>query len=124
MQRPCRCLNHRGLGGWLVLAGILFSVAPARAQLVLAGSGPNGTVNIFNTDLAVLESGETRKDIPCTVTPTKPTLGFDLKFHAGYEVTIPLKDLAGGENMLNILFRVEPQNHRDQPTYLAQHIRV
>jgi hypothetical protein len=50
--------------------------------------------NIFNTDLAVLE-GEQRKDLPCTVTPSKPALGFDLKFHAGYQVTVPLKELAG-----------------------------
>jgi hypothetical protein len=110
----------------LLAAGLLWSAAPASAQLILTGAGPNGTVNIFNTDLAVFESGETRKDLPCTVTPTpgKPVLGFDLRFHAGYEVTIPLKDLSGGENMLNILFRVEPQNHRDQPVYFAQHIRV
>jgi len=72
----------------------------------------------------VLESGETRKDLPCTVTPSKPTVGFDLRFHAGYEVTVPLKELAGGENVLNILFRVEPRDHLDQPTYFTQHIHV
>ncbi len=76
----------------------------------MLGSGVSGKVNIFNTDLAVLEAGETRKDLACTVTPTKPALGFDLRFHAGYEVTIPLKDLAGGENLLNILFRVQPKD--------------
>lgn len=90
----------------------------------MVGSGPNGNVNIYNTDLAVLESGENRKDLPCSVTPSKPNLGFDLRFHAGYEVTIPLNDLAGGENLLSILFRVAPQNHRDQPIYFTQHIRV
>ncbi len=92
--------------------------------MVLSGTGPAGTVNIFNTDLAVLESGETRKDLPCTVTPSKPTVGFDLRFHAGYEVSVPLKELTGGENMLNILFRVEPRDHPDQPIYFTQHIHV
>jgi hypothetical protein len=87
-------------------------------------AGPNGHVNIFNTDLAVFESGEVRKDLACTVTPAKPLLGFDLRFHAGYDVTIPLKELAGSENSLNILFRVAPQNHPDQPIYFTQHIRV
>ena len=86
--------------------------------------GPDGHVNIFNTDLAIFESGEARKDLDCTVTPSKPTLGFDLRFHAGYDVTIPLRDLAGGQNMLSILFRVEPQNHPDHPIYFTQHIRV
>jgi hypothetical protein len=91
---------------------------------VLMLAGPNGHVNIFNTDLAVFESGEVRKDLACTVTPSKPVLGFDLRFHAGYDVTIPLKELAGSENSLNILFRVSPQNHPDQPIYFTQHIRV
>jgi len=83
-----------------------------------------GNVHIFNTDLAVLESGETRKDIPCTVTPEKPVVGFDLRFHAGYQVTIPLKELSGTENLLNILFRVEAKDRQDQPIYFSQHIRV
>ncbi len=123
MQRPC-CFSSPLAGGWVLLTSLLLNSAQAFGQLMLAGSGPNGTVNIFNTDLAILEAGETRKDLACTVTPTKPTVGFDLRFHAGYQVTIPLKDLAGGENMLTILFRVEPQEHRDQPVYFAQHIRV
>ena len=91
---------------------------------VLMQAGPNGHVNIFNTDLAVFEAGEVRKDLACTVTPAKPVLGFDLRFHAGYDVTIALKELAGSENSLNILFRVAPQNHPDHPVFFTQHIRV
>jgi hypothetical protein len=127
MQRPC-CFRLVRSGGWPVLAvAVIFPLAvsrPARAQMILTGSGPMGNVHIFNTDLAVLESGETRKDIPCTVTPEKPVVGFDLRFHAGYQVTIPLKDLAGAENVLNILFRVQTKDRPDQPTYFSQHIRV
>jgi hypothetical protein len=109
----------------LILSALISSRVSLNAQVVIVGSGPGGRVNIFNTDLAVLEAGEARKDLACTVTPAKPTLGFDLRFHAGYEVTIPLKDLAGdADNTLNILFRVERQDHRDQPVYFAQHIHV
>jgi len=97
---------------------------PTHGQSLIPTSAPNSHVNIFNTDLAVLEAGEVRKDLPCSVTPSKPTIGFDLRFHAGYEVTIPLKEMAGGENMLSIIFRVEPQNHRDQPLYFVQRVRV
>jgi hypothetical protein len=32
--------------------------------------------------------------------------------------------MAGGENMLSIIFRVEQQNHRDQPLYFVQRVRV
>jgi hypothetical protein len=94
------------------------------AQILIHGSGPYHRANIFNTDLAVLEGGEQRKDLPCTVTPSKPTLGFDLKFHAGYQVIVPLKELAGTENTLNIVFRVAPEAHRDDPIYFTQHLRV
>lgn len=95
---------------------------PAAAQTAISnGSGP---VRIFNTDMAILETQDVRKDIPCTVTPGKATLGFDLRFHSGYDVAVPLKDLAGSENQLTIIFRVTPQDHKDQPSYFQQHFRV
>jgi hypothetical protein len=95
-----------------------------RAQIPIRTSGPSHAASIFNTDLAVLEEGEQRKELPCTVTPAKPALGFDLKFHAGYQVAVPLKELAGDQNTLNIVFRVSPQDHRDEPVYFTQHLRV
>jgi len=94
------------------------------AQTPISGSGPNGRVIVFNSDLAVLETGEVRKDVPCSVTPIKPELGFDLKFHAGYDVTVPMADLAGRENLLTILFRVTPESRKEHPTYFIQHVRV
>ncbi len=90
----------------------------------MLGSGPNGNVNIYYSDLAVFEAGEDRKDLGCTVVQLKPALGFDLRFHSGYEVTVPLKDLAGSENLLTIVFRVIAENRKDQPTYFWQKIRV
>ncbi|MDQ6759273.1 MAG: acetyltransferase [Acidobacteriota bacterium] len=105
--------------------GALFlSCVCLRAQIQMTGSGVGGGVNIFNSDLAVLEVGEERKDLPCTVTPAKPLLGFDLRFHAGYEVGVPLRELAGSENMLTIVFRIASENHKDQPTYFTQRLRV
>ena len=123
MQRPY-CFETDRLNGCRLIAGFALSAVLATAQINLIGNGPDHNVNIFNTDRAVLEAGDVRKDLPCTVTPNKPTIGFDLRFHAGYEVTVPLRDLAGSENVLNIIFRVTPQNHPDQPVYFAQHVRV
>jgi hypothetical protein len=74
--------------------------------------------------LAILESGETRTDLPCSVRPSQSVLGFDLKFHSGYEVAVPLKDLAGHENLLTILFRVTPDATPDAPYYFVQKIKV
>jgi hypothetical protein len=120
VQRPYRFESGCSGRRWLV-AGFLACSVLARGQVIL---GIGNHVNIFNTDLAVLEAGETRKDLPCTVTPSKPNIGFDLRFHTGYEVSIPLKELAGSDNMLNVLFRVTTKTHPDQPVYFAQHIRV
>jgi len=88
-------------------------------------SGSGGPVRMFNTDMAVLEMQEVRKDLPCTVTPTqKANLGFDLKFHAGYEVTVPLRELAGSENLLTIVFRLTPEDKKDDPLYFTQRVKV
>lgn len=117
-------LGDRCLLAGLVLSCGVISTAPLDAQMLIRGSGPRHSANIFNTDLAVLELGEQRKDLPCNVNPNKPSLGFDLKFHTGYQVTIPLKELAGEENVLTIVFRVAPGSRRDEPVYFTQHVRV
>ena len=79
---------------------------------------------LVNTDFAVLEADEIRKDLPCSVTPAKPALGFDLKFHSGYDVTVPLRELSGSDNLLTVLFRVTPEKNKDEPAYFSQKIRV
>ena len=107
-----------------VLTLCLLLTGGLKAQSVMQGSGPGGLVRIFNTDSATLESQEVRKDLPCTVTPIKPILGFDLRFHAGYEVSIPLRDLAGSEDMLTMVFRVTSESHKDEPVYMSQRLGV
>ncbi len=95
---------------------------PARAQVPVSNDA--GPVRIFGTDMVILETQDPRKDLPCTVTPAKPLLGFDLRFHGGFDVTVPLKEIAGSENQLTILFRVTPQDRKDQPAFFVQHFRV
>jgi hypothetical protein len=102
---------------WLVPCG-----GALLAQAPLTGSG--GAIHINNSDMAILETPEVRKDLQCTVNPVKPVLGFDLRFHLGYDVNIPLNDLAGGENQLTILFRVTPDKRKDDSRYFIQHIHV
>lgn len=106
------------------LGAVFLTCAVARGQGLIAGSGAANNVNIFGSDMAILEAGEERKDIPCSVVQIKPTLGFDLRFHSGYEVSVPLKELAGAENLLTIVFRVAGDNQKEQPLYFSQHIRV
>src|SRR5580693_4680043 len=77
----------------------------SRAQAPLAGTAGNA-LHMMNTDLAVLEARDVRKDLPCTVTPVKPVLGFDLRFHSGYDIALPLREIAGNGDLLTIIFRV------------------
>src|SRR5215831_20663988 len=120
-----RWLNGRTARRQRSLASILVVGAiPGFAQILMPGSAPGGSVRLFSTDAAILEAGETRKDIPCTVNPIKPALGFDLKFHAGYEVLVPLKELAGSDNHLTMVFRVYPENKPDEAAFFSQRWNV
>ncbi|MBM3786639.1 MAG: acetyltransferase [Acidobacteria bacterium] len=92
-------------------------------QLLMTGTG--GMVRLFGTDFAVLELKEPRKDLPCEVTPTKTAqVGFDLKFHGGYEVSVPMRELSGSENLLTIIFRVAPLEKTNEPVYFIQRVKV
>jgi hypothetical protein len=115
--------------GWVRKAEILVCTCLATgisvsAQALMPASGPGGSVRLFTSDAAILEAKEVRKDVPCTVTPVKPALGFDLKFHAGYDVSVPLKDLAGSDNLLTMVFRVTPDQKPDEATYFSQRWNV
>jgi len=104
------------LAGWLLVGG------SAPAQVPLRGVGSR--IQINTSDLAVLEAQEVRKDLDCAVDPIKPVLGFDLRFHGGYEISLPLREVAGSENLLSILVRVTPASGGSDPTYLVQRISV
>ncbi|MFN0170500.1 MAG: acetyltransferase [Bryobacteraceae bacterium] len=108
---------------WLVTSSLGLFCVNAFGQALMPSSGSGGLVRIYGTDSAVLEAREPRKDLPCSVVPVKPFLGFDLKFHAGYEISIPLKELSGSEDLLTIIFRVTPAGS-DRTAYFSQKISV
>jgi hypothetical protein len=83
-----------------------------------------GVARIVNTDMAVLEAGDKRDDLPCEVSPMKPELGFDLRFHTSYQVTIPLKELAGSGDQLRVLIRVTPVDQPANQIYLVDRFNV
>jgi hypothetical protein len=94
-------------------------------QLVVRPSEPGVAVTMLPSDLAILESPDARQDLPCTVTPKKAAdLGFDLRFHETYDVTIPLKELEGTEDLLTIVFRVFKEGDANHPQYFTQHYAV
>ena len=101
-----------------------FSIPLLPGQNEMQPATPGGTVQLISNDAAVLETEEIKKDLPCTVTSIKPILGFDLRFHSGYDVAVPLRELAGDSNQLTIIFRVTLDGNLDHPVYFSQHYTV
>ena len=108
----------------LLALSLLCCTSSLSGQSAMQSSSVGGAVRIFSTDEAVLESQDPRKDLDCRVEPVKPSLGFDLRFHSGYEVTVPLRELSGMENTLTMIFRVTPDLDKEHPRYFSQHISV
>jgi hypothetical protein len=96
----------------------------AFCQNAMQGLGEGGAVKLLTSDAAVLELEETKKDLPCTVTQIKPILGFDLRFHTGYDITVPLHELSGDGNLLTILLKVTSDTSKDSPVYFSQKYNV
>lgn len=122
-----RSLSEEGVCGpaglaLITLAGGCLFHAPA--QTLIKPAVPGDPVMLLPSDMAVLETPAERRDLPCTVMPRKTDLGFDLRFHAGYDVTVPLKELQGDGDLLTIVFRVYPAGDKDHSVYFSQHIRV
>jgi len=106
-----------------VVAGIACA-ASGLSQTPIPGFSPSGRMQLLQTDLAVLESEEPRRDLPCVVTTLKPVLGFDFMFHTGYQVEVPIRELAGGGNELTVFFRVVAQDRPDDPSNIVQNVPV
>lgn len=108
----------------MLAAGIYMGAAIGiHAQDLLRGSGPGGRPILINGDVAVLEGGESRKDLNCSIAPSKASIGLDLKFHAGFSVSLPLEDLQGGGN-LSIIFHVSAKSTESNSAYFGERIRI
>lgn len=107
-----------------IISLALLSVAPVQCQFAMKSSEPGVAVRLLPPDAAMLESGEPRADLACTLKPIKPELGFDLDFHSGYEVAVPLRQLAGPRNRLTVIFQVTPEDRQEEPVSFLQHWSV
>ena len=96
----------------------------ACAQNLMHAVSPRGSVQLLSSDAAVLDVEDVKKDLPCTATQIKPVLGFDLRFHTGYDIVLPLKEVAGSGDVLTILIKVTPDEAKDSPVYFSQHYNV
>jgi len=85
---------------------------------------PGGKVLLQPADAAVLAATDARRDLPCVLTHWAPELGFDSQFHSGYSVRVPLRELAGGGDVLRILMRVSSHERPDATVYLSDRFPV
>lgn len=115
-----------GCAGWASAVALVLVLWPAtaRAQMLLKPADGAREVTLLPADQETLESGQERKDLPCSVNDVKPELGFDMRFHAGYDVSVPLRELSGDGNRLTILFRIYPDGAKDQAAFFVQHYEV
>jgi hypothetical protein len=106
-------------------ATLLASVAVGTGwSQVMMNSRTGGQVRLLTSDAAILDTRDARQDLPCAVEPIKPVLGFDLRFHTGYQVKLPLRELAGRDNLLTIIFRVYSNAQKDEPAYFLHRFQV
>ncbi len=109
----------------LVLSSAVLALAAAgNAQSLVRSAIVGEPLHLFNTDKAVLSSGQRRTDFPCSVTPLPPQLEFDLEFLAGYRFKIPLSALAGEGSRIRVLFRVRPLDGRQRDYYFSDRYAV
>jgi hypothetical protein len=108
----------------VILSGLVVNPGQLYPQTLMRGTGFGGTVQLIGTDSAALDADEPKKDLPCTVTPVKPLLGFDLRFHSGYEIAVPLHEISGNGDLLTIIFRVTSASAKDSPYYFSQKYTV
>src|SRR5260370_314937 len=60
-------------------------------------------LRLHNSDATVLESDESRNDLPCRVSTEKPALRYDLRLHVDYKISVPLKNLEREGEKLDVL---------------------
>jgi hypothetical protein len=104
----------------VIFSGLIVYPMPLLPQALMRGTASGGTVQLIGNDSAILDTDEARKDLPCTATPIKPILGFDLRFHSGFEIAVPLREIAGDGDILTIIFRVTSASGKDSPYYFSQ----
>jgi hypothetical protein len=107
-----------------IFACLFLLCPPAAPQTLLHNADAMDEVNLLPGDAAVLDMEEVKKDLPCVVTPIKPLMGFDMRFHSGYEISIPLRELAGSGETLTVVFAVTPDSAKDRPRYFSQKFHV
>jgi hypothetical protein len=108
----------------LTLVTSIAFAASGRGQTLIPGLSSGGGLRLHPSDLAILESQEPRRELACVVKTPKPELGFDFMFDTGFEVHVPIREVAGDGNELTVVLRIFPQDRPNDRTYMVGNIGV
>jgi hypothetical protein len=108
----------------LAVISLLWTSRVAAFQVPIPGSSPDAPPLLAPGDQAVLDEHESRRDLPCGVRPLKPELNFDLRFHAGYETTVQIEELAKRGDELRIIFRATATDPVAAPIHFSHRIQT
>jgi hypothetical protein len=105
---------------------------PVAAFLLFIGTASMGlsqvpldiNLRLHNSDAAVLESDESRNELPCRVSPEKPALRYDLRLYVDYKISVPLKNLEPRGEKLDVLLRVTPLADTNSVVYMSNRFLV
>jgi hypothetical protein len=75
---------------------------------------------IAEDDIVLLNAGFTRRDFYCSLRKSDPLLGFDLRYQAGWQVSLKPNELPPAGGPVRILFRVTPYVEGSQPLYATE----
>jgi hypothetical protein len=103
------------------LSLILLISVLATAQVRLERVDPAST---SAADRQLLSGAQTVNSLGCRLSPVKPAIGLDLRFHSGYWVAVQLQTIAQRAGELRTLVRVTPVAQPDRPVFLARSIAV
>ncbi len=106
------------------ILALCLAASASSAPQEMVQPAENTGVNIPVSDLAIFEAGIPRSDLRCKVERSDAVLGFDMNFHAGYHVELPLSEMGDGDNILSVLFRVFPVDQPREKRYFSQRFRV
>jgi hypothetical protein len=114
-----RCVRTVAMRWYLFWVAVVFGGPIAGQEILSAPEGGTGPI-LFPADVMMLEAAEQREDLGCKVDPDKVFLGMDLKFHGGYEVSVPVREVRATK--LTILFRLIPRGR--EPIHFIQKVPI
>ncbi len=112
-MRDKRSAMIRVIAAW----GFLAACAILPAQLI-------SPERMDPTDRALLDAPESRREFFCKLRTLPPSLGFDLRYRAGWEVRLRTSDMSPAGDRLRAVVRVKPEKDGATALHLQESYRL